>query len=124
VNNYKALALNWQARLLNLGGARILHIALQILTAILKRDIKEMTTDRKETKHTRYDAKRKNVPQLPSTRINDESMVNVMEELYSLCDPDSKVDTKLKVILDASQFALKNKALFTEFRSKLLSDEK
>ena len=74
-----------------------------------------MTKDKNETKHTRYDEKRKNAPRLPSSRITDESKADAMEHLYMLNSDDSKLD----LIVDAARFALENKDLFVEYRNKL-----
>lgn len=72
-------------------------------------------TDKKETKHTRYDEKRKTTPRLPSSRIADESKADAMEQLYLIDSSSSKLD----LIVEASQFALKNKIEFLEFRNQL-----
>jgi hypothetical protein len=72
-----------------------------------------------ETKHTRHDAKRKGLPQLPSSRISNPERAKSMEQLYALGDPDLKEDTKLRMIVDAAQFALENENAFLEFRDKL-----
>jgi hypothetical protein len=68
-----------------------------------------------ETKHTRYDEKRKNLSRLPSSRIKDKSKAQGMEDLYALDEAESK----LNMIADAALFALKNKAEFKKFRENL-----
>ena len=69
----------------------------------------------KETKHTRLDEKRKDLPRLPGSRITDGDRADKMEQLY-LVDSDS---SKLDLIVDAVEFALQNKAEFQAFRDKL-----
>jgi hypothetical protein len=76
-----------------------------------------MTIDKKETKHTRYDEKRKSAPRLPSSRIIDDNKAEVMEQLYLIDDDTSK----LELIVNAAQFALENSAQFAEFRNKLIN---
>lgn len=72
-------------------------------------------TDKKETKHTRHDDKRKILPRLPSSRITDENKADTMERLYTLNSEDSKLD----LIVDAARFALDNQELFIVFRNKI-----
>ena len=74
-----------------------------------------MSDNKKETKHTRHDDKRKSLPRLPSTRIVDENKALTMEQLYLLDEQESKVD----LIIDAARFALDNKELFIDYRNKL-----
>lgn len=68
-----------------------------------------------ETKHTRYDEKRKNLPRLPSSRFKDKNKAQSMENLYALDETESK----LNMIADAALFALKHKDEFKKFRENL-----
>jgi hypothetical protein len=68
----------------------------------------------KSSKHEKYDKGRKNLPRLPSSRIKDAGKAETMEQLYLLSNAESKLD----LIVDAAQFALKNEALFIAFRNK------
>lgn len=76
-------------------------------------------TTKKETKHTKHDEGRKNLPRLPSSRIKEGHKADTMDQLYSLSNTDSKLD----LIVDAAQFALENEALFIIFRNKLHNSE-
>jgi hypothetical protein len=79
-----------------------------------------MTTPKsKQSKHTRYDKTRESLPRLPSSRLSDEIDAEVMKQLYSLGDPKSKHDTKLRLIVDAARYALDNQEQFIEYRNKL-----
>jgi hypothetical protein len=69
---------------------------------------------KKETKHTRYDDKRKDAPRLPSSRITDEQKAATMEQLYLLHSDASKLD----LIVDAARFALDNQEQFLEYRNR------
>lgn len=72
-------------------------------------------TDKKETKDTRHDAKRKNFPRLPSSRITDGAKADAVELLYKIDNEASKLD----LIVDAAGFALENKTDFIDYRKKV-----
>jgi hypothetical protein len=68
-------------------------------------------TNQKETKHTKHDESRKDLPRLPSSRIKDSNKAKIMEQLYLLIDKDSKLD----LIVSAAKFAIHNKDDFIKF---------